>query len=259
MTDRDLLRECRLAHCGDTFPCDRCQRIDAALSEPQEQPNAAPQKRDVEHVGAAGPARIGVPAGAASIHSVSDGFGSTWACTLGLSKARCGLEVVRPGKVQCVKCDEEYAAPGAGVSEEQAKANIEWLEALARGADFDDDPQCAALAREAAAVIQALRAQGGVTVPREPVVWQCQRGIAIEYLYDAESARRAAHPTGYGKAWKVTPLFDEPNADQLRFALLLLYAETSEYIKLNNLGDVHHSKSMQIARDMLLAAAGGKE
>ena len=88
----------------------------AALSEPQEQPNAAPQKRDVEHVGAAGPARIGVPAGAASIHSVSDGFGSTWACTLGLSKARCGLEVVRPGKVQCVKCDEEYAAPSAGVS-----------------------------------------------------------------------------------------------------------------------------------------------
>ena len=35
-TDRELLKECRLAHCGDTIPCDRCQRIDAHL-------NAAPQ------------------------------------------------------------------------------------------------------------------------------------------------------------------------------------------------------------------------
>lgn len=40
--------------------------------------------------------------------------------------------------------------------------------------------------------------------------------------------------------------------EQLRSALQLLYDETAEYITLNNLGDVHHNRSMQIARDALL-------
>ena len=39
--DRDeLLRECRLAHCGDVFICDRCQRIDAALLLAPPEPSA---------------------------------------------------------------------------------------------------------------------------------------------------------------------------------------------------------------------------
>lgn len=36
-----------------------------------------------------------------------------------------------------------------------------------------------------------------------------------------------------------------------RAALRRLYDETAEYIKINNLGDIHHNGSMQEARDAL--------
>lgn len=38
-------------------------------------------------------------------------------------------------------------------------------------------------------------------------------------------------------------------------ALKILYEETADYITINNLGDVHHNRSMQGARDALRAAA----
>ncbi len=37
----------------------------------------------------------------------------------------------------------------------------------------------------------------------------------------------------------------------LEKALRLLYEETADYIRINNLGDVHHNVSMQKARDAL--------
>ena len=37
----------------------------------------------------------------------------------------------------------------------------------------------------------------------------------------------------------------------LRNALQALYDETADYIRLNRLGDVHHNRSMQMARDAL--------
>ena len=37
--------------------------------------------------------------------SVEDGYGNGWECTKGKPEGQCGLEVVRPGKVQCDKCD----------------------------------------------------------------------------------------------------------------------------------------------------------
>lgn len=37
----------------------------------------------------------------------------------------------------------------------------------------------------------------------------------------------------------------------VRDALQRLYEETADYIRLNNLGDVHHNRSMQMARDAL--------
>lgn len=39
--------------------------------------------------------------------------------------------------------------------------------------------------------------------------------------------------------------------DKTRAVLNILYDETADYIKLNNLGDVHHNRSMQLARDIL--------
>ena len=36
-------------------------------------------------------------------------------------------------------------------------------------------------------------------------------------------------------------------------ALRILYEEISDYIRINNLGDVHHNRSMQFARDVLAA------
>ena len=36
-----------------------------------------------------------------------------------------------------------------------------------------------------------------------------------------------------------------------REALKTLYDETADYIKINHLGDVHHNKSMQMAREAL--------
>lgn len=39
--------------------------------------------------------------------------------------------------------------------------------------------------------------------------------------------------------------------DRLRGALKILYEETAGYIRINNLGPVHHNRSMQMARDAL--------
>lgn len=39
----------------------------------------------------------------------------------------------------------------------------------------------------------------------------------------------------------------------LRGALEALYKETADYIRINNLGVIHHNRSMQMARDALLA------
>lgn len=40
-------------------------------------------------------------------------------------------------------------------------------------------------------------------------------------------------------------------APHLLAALKLLYEETADYIRINNLGDVHHNKAMQRARDAI--------
>ena len=40
-------------------------------------------------------------------------------------------------------------------------------------------------------------------------------------------------------------------AERLRPVLQLLYDETADYIKINNMGDIHHNLSMQAARDAL--------
>jgi hypothetical protein len=42
-------------------------------------------------------------------------------------------------------------------------------------------------------------------------------------------------------------------------ALRLLYEETADYIRLNHLGDVHHNRSMQFARDALAATTPAAE
>lgn len=51
-------------------------------------------------------------AGKDAVHTVDDGFGSRWDCTIGLSADECGLEVVRPGKAQCEKCDSRSLEEG---------------------------------------------------------------------------------------------------------------------------------------------------
>jgi hypothetical protein len=40
----------------------------------------------------------------------------------------------------------------------------------------------------------------------------------------------------------------ERERDQMREALEMLYGETADYIRINNLGDVHHNRAMQLAR-----------
>jgi hypothetical protein len=44
---------------------------------------------------------------------------------------------------------------------------------------------------------------------------------------------------------------------RMREALELLYLETADYIKINNLGDVHHNRSMQLAKSALAQGDGG--
>lgn len=44
-----------------------------------------------------------------SVHTVDDGFGNAWECRHGLGSEWCCMEVVRPGKQQCV-CDAGLAA-----------------------------------------------------------------------------------------------------------------------------------------------------
>lgn len=38
-------------------------------------------------------------------HSEEDGFGNGWECARGLPTGKCGMQIVRPGKVQCDICD----------------------------------------------------------------------------------------------------------------------------------------------------------
>jgi len=45
---------------------------------------------------------------------------------------------------------------------------------------------------------------------------------------------------------------------ELMGALKALYLENADYIKINNLGDIHHNQTMRDAR-AALAKAGGKE
>lgn len=45
-------------------------------------------------------------------------------------------------------------------------------------------------------------------------------------------------------------------APDLLAALKILHDETADYIKINNLGDPHHNKSMQYARDAIAKAEG---
>jgi len=47
---------------------------------------------------------------------------------------------------------------------------------------------------------------------------------------------------------------DSANA---RDALSMLYQETADYIKINNLGDVHHNQSMKLARNVLATPGPG--
>jgi len=43
----------------------------------------------------------------------------------------------------------------------------------------------------------------------------------------------------------------EQRIKELELALTILYDETADYIKINNLGDIHHNASMQNARKAL--------
>lgn len=45
-------------------------------------------------------------------------------------------------------------------------------------------------------------------------------------------------------------------ATYLLDSLKILYEETADYIRINNLGDIHHNRSMQYARDMIAKAEG---
>jgi len=45
--------------------------------------------------------------------------------------------------------------------------------------------------------------------------------------------------------------------ERLRAALQAIYDETADYIRINNLGDVHHNTSMKMARDALAKSTGG--
>ena len=58
--------------------------------------------------------RLASPAEREGLHTVSDGFGSTWRCVKDRPQGKCGLQVVRPGKAQCDECDgppSECASP----------------------------------------------------------------------------------------------------------------------------------------------------
>lgn len=49
----------------------------------------------------------------------------------------------------------------------------------------------------------------------------------------------------------------EQQSAAVREALRVLYEETASYITINNLGPVHHNRSMQMARDALAQKAEG--
>ena len=63
-------------------------------------------------------------AGAQEPYTNSDGFGSMWICNEGLPEGECQMQIVRPGKMQCDRCD--YPAPD-GLSRERIEGMREDL------------------------------------------------------------------------------------------------------------------------------------
>ena len=131
MTDRELLLECReyvtAHHIHEVIitdgkmvsePCPRCtllDSIDAALREPQEQPKAAPQERNMEHVGLDEPARIGVPAGAAPIIEKAAGR-DTGRSMDGIAASDPVPAAPKFANVSCSQCGQDFGPGDHGYS-----------------------------------------------------------------------------------------------------------------------------------------------
>jgi hypothetical protein len=80
-------------------------------------------------------------------------------------------------------------------------------------------------------------------------------------LTDAEFENLANQPRAYAlKNAKVlaTVTFLQGELQRTREALKILYEETADYIRINNLGDVHHNQSMKLARAALTPPTGAK-
>lgn len=72
---------------------------------------------------------------------------------------------------------------------------------------------------------------------------------ALRALNDARLARIVAGEPHLTEAEQAEIL--DRHFQPTRDALKCLYDETADYIRLNNLGDIHHNRSMQMARDVL--------
>ncbi len=80
-------------------------------------------------------------------------------------------------------------------------------------------------------------------------------------LTDAEISNLANQPRAYALTnAKVlaTVTFLQGELQRTREALKILYEETADYIRINNLGDVHHNQSMKLARAALTPPTGAK-
>jgi len=62
-----------------------------------------------------------------------------------------------------------------------------------------------------------------------------------------------------GDLQKARAIAEQTKAGFLAAALKRLYEETAEYIRINNLGDVHHNQAMKDARDILATSASTGE
>ena len=85
---------------------------------------------------------------------------------------------------------------------------------------------------------------GGETCPADPIEERNETARAAIAMLD--KLERELHQCRAQK---------KDREARLREALTILYEETADYIRINKLGDVHHNRSMRIARDTLADSA----
>ncbi len=85
----------------------------------------------------------------------------------------------------------------------------------------------------------------------EEIIKTIGHQITLRNRISLDEERSYFRSQGFLEGLNSAEALDRPEVKELVEALDFLYLEIADYIRLNNLGDVHHNRSMQMARAAL--------